>query len=181
VTKRRGPYAKSSAKRAEILRVALEAYASSGRQGPSLRSIAEAVGLSEAGVLHHFSSKDELLVAVLEARDEKAREAYDLTDPEQVFALLGDSTKTPGLVKLFVDMGAASADPDHPAAAFMRAHTARATEVIANLLGPGSQREARLVVAAADGLNVQWLRDPSIDIAGELELLYREVRAARVT
>src|SRR5688500_2675049 len=79
VTRPRGPYAKTAAKRAEILRVALEAYAASGHQGPSLRTIAEAVGLSEAGVLHHFASKDELLVAVLEARDEGARQRYDLT------------------------------------------------------------------------------------------------------
>jgi len=181
VTKPRGPYAKTTAKRAEILRVALEAYASSGRQGPSLKSIADAVGLSEAGVLHHFASKDELLVAVLEARDEDARRRYDLTNLDGVFALLADSTRTPGLVKLLVDMTAASADPDHPAAAFMRAHHERAIGVMKGFLGPEGDREARLMVAAADGLNVQWLRDPTIDIAGELGLLHELVTGQRVS
>jgi len=181
VTKPRGPYAKTTAKRAEILRVALEAYASSGRQGPSLKSIAEAVGLSEAGVLHHFASKDELLVAVLAARDEESRQRYDLSTLDAVFELLADSTKTPGLVKLLVDMTAASADPEHPAAEFMREHNERAIAVLKRFLGDDAEREARLLVAAAEGLNIQWLRDPSIDIAAEMALLFELVGRGRVS
>ena len=165
-------YAKTDAKRAEILQVALEAYATSGRQGPSLRSIAEAVGLSEAGVLHHFASKDHLLVAVLEARDAFHRDRYDLHTPDGVFELLAATTRTPGLVKLFVDMTAASADPEHPAAAFMQAHRTRAEALLRELLPNGSAWKARVLVAAAEGLQIQWMRDPAVDVVGDLRCLF---------
>jgi AcrR family transcriptional regulator len=168
----RGRYAKTEATRAEILRVALEAYARSGRQGPSLRSIAEADGLSEAGVLHHFASKDHLLVAILEERDDDASRRYDLSGLQGNLDYLVETTRTPGLVKLFVDLTAASADPDHPAAAFMEGHRRRAEARMLDLLGPGHERDAQLMVAAAEGLQIQWMRDPSVDIAGELGRLF---------
>jgi AcrR family transcriptional regulator len=169
----RGRYAKSDATRTEILRVALEAYARSGRQGPSLRSIAEAVGLSEAGVLHHFASKDHLLVAVLEERDDDATRRHDLDSLAGLLDYIVETTRTPGLVKLFVDLTAASADPDHPAAAFMERHRRGAEERMLALLGPGHERDAQVLVAAAEGLQIQWMRDPSVDIAGELGRLFR--------
>ena len=172
----RGRYAKSDATRAEILRVALEAYARSGRRGPSLRSIAEAVGLSEAGVLHHFASKDHLLVAILEERDEAARDDYDLDSVEGVFELMAGTTRTPGLVKLFVDMTAASADPDHPAAAFMEGHRRRAEAVLGGLLGPDRAWQSRVLVAAAEGLQIQWMRDPSVDVAGDRRRLFESLQ-----
>jgi hypothetical protein len=46
-------YAKGRARREEILRVALEIFASQGYCGASLTVIARQVGLSEAGVLRH--------------------------------------------------------------------------------------------------------------------------------
>ncbi|HZE49196.1 MAG TPA: helix-turn-helix domain-containing protein, partial [Jatrophihabitantaceae bacterium] len=58
----RGPYAKGVARRAEILRVALEEYGKADRQGASLKQIADSVGLTEAGVLHYFDSKDDMLL-----------------------------------------------------------------------------------------------------------------------
>src|SRR3954449_3709684 len=65
----RGPYAKTAARQQEILDTALEVFAQQGFRGASLREIAERVGLSQAGVLHHFDSKEALLAAVLEQRD----------------------------------------------------------------------------------------------------------------
>src|SRR4249920_1985097 len=65
----RGPYAKTAARRQDILDTALEVFAQQGFRGGSLREIADRVGLSQAGVLHHFDSKEALLAAVLEQRD----------------------------------------------------------------------------------------------------------------
>ncbi|MFC8827358.1 TetR family transcriptional regulator [Streptomyces sp. NPDC057137] len=168
---RRGPYLKGVARRAEILRIALDAYQTSGPQGPSLKSIAAAVGLTEAGVLHYFDSKDDLLVAVLEARDAEYADAYDLTALDGVWALLAHTTRTPGLVKLFVDMTAASANPDHPAHAFMQKRAGGIVELVERILGPGHEWQARVLMAAAEGLQIQWLRDPSTDIPADLKRL----------
>ncbi|MCP2342436.1 TetR/AcrR family transcriptional regulator [Actinomadura rupiterrae] len=168
---RRGPYSKGIARRAEILRVALEAYQASGRQGPSLKCIADHAGLTEAGVLHYFGSKDELLVEVLVARDREYAEKYDLTTAEGTWALLAHTAQTPGLVKLFVDMTAAAADPAHPAHAFMQRRTSAILDLIARRYGPGKEWEARVLLAAAEGLQIRWLRDPSTDVIGDLQRL----------
>ncbi|MFC0042263.1 TetR/AcrR family transcriptional regulator [Actinomadura rayongensis] len=167
----RGPYSKGVARRAEILRVALEAYQTSGRQGPSLRSIAAAAGLTEAGVLHYFGSKDELLVEVLVARDREYAAAHDLTTLDGIWSALAHTTRTPGLIKLFVDMTAAAADPAHPAHAFMRRRTRALLGLIENITGPGHAWQGRILLAAAEGLQIQWLRDPSTDIVGDLRRL----------
>ncbi|GAA4263508.1 TetR/AcrR family transcriptional regulator [Dactylosporangium darangshiense] len=170
----RGPYSKGIARRAEILRVALDAYAASGPQGPSLKSIAAAAGLTEAGVLHYFDSKDELLVAILAARDDEYAATFDLTTLDGVWAALAHTTKTPGLLKLFVDITAAATSPDHPGHAYMRQRADRVLALVARLLGPGRGWHARVLLAAAEGLQVQWLRDPSTDIVADL----RQLRSA---
>ncbi|MFD8726007.1 TetR/AcrR family transcriptional regulator [Streptomyces sp. NPDC059629] len=151
--------------------MALDAYRTSGWQGPSLKAIATAVGLTEAGVLHYFSSRDELFVAVLEARDREYRETYDLSTLDGVWALLTHTTRTPGLVRLFVDMTAASADPNHPAHAFMQRRARTIVELIKPFLGPDREWQARVLLAAAEGLQIQWLRDPKTDIVADLKRL----------
>ncbi|MER5699529.1 hypothetical protein ABT255_54255 [Streptomyces mirabilis] len=82
--------------------------------------------------------------------------------------------QTPGLVKLFVDMSAA-ADPALPAHRFMPERSARILELVRRLLGPGNNLQARALIAALDGLQIQWLCDPSLDIVGDL----RRPRGAR--
>jgi AcrR family transcriptional regulator len=67
---RRGSYAKGVAKREEILTAALDVIARQGYGRASVRELADAVGLSQAGLLHYFSSKEELFAEVLRKRDE---------------------------------------------------------------------------------------------------------------
>ena len=67
---RRGSYAKGVAKREEILERALEVIAREGYRGASVKELAEAVGLSQAGLLHYFDSKEELFTEILRKRDE---------------------------------------------------------------------------------------------------------------
>ena len=62
-------YAKGIAKREEILDTALEVIARSGYARASVRELADAVGLSQAGLLHYFASKEELYAAILLRRD----------------------------------------------------------------------------------------------------------------
>lgn len=88
--------------------------------GASLRSIAESVNLTEAGVLHYFHSKDDLLVEILATRDRADLEAFDLSTTEGVWPLIERAVATPGLVKLLLDMTAASTSPEHPTVRCMR-------------------------------------------------------------
>lgn len=73
---RRGSYAKGVAKRGEILDAALTVIGRDGYSRATVREIADAVGLSQNGLLHHFGSKERLFVEVLRHRDELDRLAY---------------------------------------------------------------------------------------------------------
>src|SRR4051812_19943354 len=89
----RGPYAKGKAKRAEILDVALEVIADDGYSAATVKNLADAVGLSQNGLLHYFGSKDALFAEILRRRDELAAIEVDFERPDfaddMVEALLG--------------------------------------------------------------------------------------------
>ncbi|MER7706105.1 TetR/AcrR family transcriptional regulator [Kitasatospora sp. NPDC097605] len=182
MSKPRGPYAKTSAKRRQIIDAALAAYAEAGSRNVSLRDIAQRVGMTYAGVMHHFGSKEALLTAVLEARDAAAEERFGPEAGSTELphsAVLRHNASTPGLVKLFVDLAAAAAEPDHPAHDFfeqryerLRARLAeRIEQGVADPVDVDAAWLARIFIAAADGLQLQWLLNPDIDMAADIERL----------
>jgi len=65
----RRPRPETARRREEILRAAMETFGAKGYYNGSLVKIAERVGITHAGVLHHFGSKEQLLIEVLEYRD----------------------------------------------------------------------------------------------------------------
>ncbi|MBF9066479.1 TetR/AcrR family transcriptional regulator [Streptacidiphilus fuscans] len=173
---KRGPYRKGEAKRAEILTVALEIFAAEGYRGTSLRKVAERCGLSLPGVMHYFESKEDLLVQVLRMRDETANQRHpelhgigDFTD------IVHENMNTPGLVELFVSMAASAKDPSHPAHEFFAHRYETLRPALASWLDSRAEagelrtdlpteRLATLVLAAIDGIQLQWLADPSLDM-----------------
>jgi AcrR family transcriptional regulator len=186
VRKRRGPrgeYAKSSATREAILDAALEVFAGGYNSG-SLRDIATKVGMSEAGLLHHFKSKSILLQAVLDLRDERARQLVDLDAEDGAQALRGlvalarYNASVPGVVELYCTLSAESTAPEHPAHEYFkrRYETVRASldgtfgRLIADgrlLPGVSPGRAAVATIALMDGLQVQWLLDRDVVDMGD--------------
>lgn len=182
----RGEYAKSAATRIAILDAALEVFAQSGYRRGSLREVAERVGMSEAGLLHHFKNKSLLLQAVLDHRDDVSRQLVDFDALDGVESLRGlvslaaHNASTPGVVELYTTLSAEATSPDHPAHAYflqryryVRESTSAAFERVAaaGRLRPGIDpyRAAVATIALMDGLQVQWLLDPdSTDMAAML-------------
>jgi len=74
--RRRGPYRKSDERRREILSAALEVFATSGFRAGSLKDIGARIGIDPSTILHHFGSKDALLLAVLEGKE--ARDTHSI-------------------------------------------------------------------------------------------------------
>ncbi|GAA2030363.1 TetR/AcrR family transcriptional regulator [Agromyces tropicus] len=184
---RRGSYAKGVAKREEILTAALEVIARHGYGRASVRELAEAVGLSQAGLLHYFSSKEELFAEVLRKRDDVDRARFE-RDADEVSMVEGfrrtieRNADVPGLVQLYTRLSAEATDPAHPAHAFFaeRTRTFRglvAGEIRRSQADGGARadldpdRAAMLLLAAADGLQTQWLMDPTVDMAEHIGLL----------
>ncbi len=173
---KRGPYRKGETKRAEILRVALEIFAEEGYRGTSLRKVAARCGLSLPGVMHYFESKEDLLVQVLRRRDEVEKERMaERTGLGGPLDTLREGMRTPGLVELFVSLAASAGEDGHPAQEFfpqryeeLRAMlTRRVQEAMddGELASPiPAERLAVLLLAVADGIQLQWLSDRSLDM-----------------
>lgn len=186
----RGPYAKGVAKREEILATALEVVSERGFSGASVKELAEAVGLTPAGLLHYFGSKEELFLQVLRKRDELdlARIAPDQQiDPADLaagfVALVRHNAQVPGLVALFSRMAAAADDPSSSAHDYFSVRgtelRAQISDAVARLQADGRIGDrvrpevfARMLQAVSDGLQLQWLVDPDFDMGAVVEALF---------
>ncbi|GAA1955818.1 TetR/AcrR family transcriptional regulator [Agromyces allii] len=183
----RGSYAKGIAKREEILTTALDVIARNGYRRTSVKELADAVELSQAGLLHYFSSKEELFQEVLRKRDEVDMATYGLKVDrpiESFIDVIRHNSEVPGLVQLYAQLSTEAVDTAHPAHDFFveRYVEFRATfggmlreEQQAGRLDPelDIERIANLFLAAADGLQTQWMLDPSIDMAEHIAYLWQ--------
>jgi len=182
----RGEYAKTRERRKAILDAALEVFAEGGYRSGSLREVAQRVGISEAGLLHHFSSKVKLLEAVLTHRDDRALEMVPMRSEDGaatmrgLVALAAHNASIPGVVELYCTLSAEATSPEHPAHQYFvdryditRSNIERALEFLRaeGRLRPGMTpyRGAVAIIAMMDGLQVQWLLDRSV-VDMEIEL-----------
>ncbi|HYP43967.1 MAG TPA: TetR family transcriptional regulator C-terminal domain-containing protein [Propionibacteriaceae bacterium] len=179
-----------------MVRSALRAYATNGYSGSSLAGIAAAAGLTTAGLLHHFRSKEELLIAVLKERDRADGERFQLRNfrgldvLDALVELIEANASTPGLVRAFTVLMGESAAEDHPAREWFKERYPRRRDNLARALREGIQRGevrhdtdvdavAAEVIAMMDGLQVQWVLDPDrMDMARLFAHYIRTVRQA---
>lgn len=189
----RGSYAKGVATREDILDVALRLFADQGYEQTSVREVARVAGLSQAGLLHHFHGKSELFVEALRRRDLLNEESFDPNHGRPVtvegfISIVRHNSADTELVKLFVTMSADSYRDGSPAQDFFRERYQRLTSDIAGDIRRQQSegrldvdidpdRTAKLLVAAADGLQLQWLLDPEkTDMGEHLFLLWSAIR-----
>ncbi|MEV4701923.1 TetR/AcrR family transcriptional regulator [Actinoplanes sp. NPDC049316] len=168
-------------RREEILAAATELIAVSGFNGVSLGEFAAACGMTKAGLLHHFPSKEHVLVGVLERRDEL-----------DVAAVMGDADPAPdaetaraaltrlvhrnlgqqSVVKLYTVLSAEALDPAHPAHDYFRRRLRTSRDRLERQLFAWHPRPGEAAVellAFLDGLQLNWLRDPEIDFEAHWE------------
>ncbi|GAB3736916.1 TetR/AcrR family transcriptional regulator [Nocardiopsis nanhaiensis] len=181
----------SPGRREQIVDAALEEFAVSGFRGSSLAAVAQRVGLSQQGLLHHFPSKEALLVAVIERRDEvDSAEFDDLGDPARLTEIVELNSARPGLVRLYALLSAEGTTGDHPAAAYFTDRFDRLRNRIADSLRDGRdgplpsgatpEQAAALLTAAMDGLQLQWLYEPeAVDMPALVALLSEILRVGR--
>ncbi|WP_327173913.1 TetR/AcrR family transcriptional regulator [Streptomyces sp. NBC_01335] len=192
-------YAKGRARREQIVTTAAEAYADVGYHGASLREIAKRAGISHVGLHYYFPSREALLAAVLERRDEEdtarlgPKEYSPAAAVQHLVDLADHNARHPGIVELYVRVAAEAFSEDHPAHQYFTDHYRTTREYVhralRELAEQGALREgvdprvaAAGFVALMDGLQVQWLTSPDeVDMAGVLrshvELLLKEPSA----
>ena len=173
------PREETARKRRDILRAATEVFGNKGYAKGSLAEIAELVGMTHAGVLHHFGSKDALLLEVLVYRDEtdvEHLEGHHIPDGLDLFRHLVTTARLnedrPGIIQAFAVLSAESVTDDHPAKEFFRTRyetlRGEVREALVSICDVTDPPEAEAidsavasVIAVMDGLQIQWLLDPT--------------------
>ncbi|ACU36897.1 TetR/AcrR family transcriptional regulator [Actinosynnema mirum] len=186
---RRGPYRKGVERRRRIVETAVEVFAAKGYTSGSMREIATRVGLTQAGLLHHFADKEELLTEVLNARDGSVdaalaeREATTLR--EALAGIAEHNRREQGLTSVFTILSAEATNEDHPAHGYFtrryrEQHAASVAAVRAEQAAGRMRADvppevlASLLIAALDGLQLQQSYLPEIDPTEVLEALFTE-------
>lgn len=181
-------YAKGIAKRAEIIDTALELIGSAGYDKMTIPELANAVGLSQPGLIHYFGTKDQLFVEILRERDARTeRSAGGVFTPSRI-AL--DNQSVPGLIELYTHVMVESSAASHVGHEFTRARYERARREIADTIRQAQAagtvdpaldpaKTAAVLFGAWDGLQIQWMHDRSIDIPAHLDYLWRTLIGVR--
>jgi AcrR family transcriptional regulator len=184
-----GLYSKGIAKRAHILKAALVVLGREGQAGASLRAIAREAGVSLAGLMHYFDSRDHLLTEILRQYDAEWERLYreaGHADPGELLAqamTLNEAEPARPRLYLYLTVEAANS-PKHPASAYLAERYKRILAGIGDYIR--DQQElgsihpaidadyvASAVFAAAEGIQMQWLHDPTVDQGAHVRRVWR--------
>jgi AcrR family transcriptional regulator len=186
--RKRGPYAKSDQRKQALSKAALDLVREKGHRSVSVAEIAERAQTSEPTVYYHFPTKEGLLIAALKQHDdeniraegEEAGAIADMGSRAEV------GVRRTNYARLYNELAGAAADPGHPANGFFQDRWARSVHVVATdirrLQEEGSvptevdaQNAAHVLLAAWEGLQMQWMQGPPFDIRGQIEWHIRAV------
>jgi AcrR family transcriptional regulator len=174
--------AKGEDRRQHILEVALRMMATGGGRATTLGQVARAAGMSTAGLLHHFQSKEQLLHAALDARDARDEAMADLEGDfeAQLRSVRTRFERPPGMVGMFIVLLCESLDPAAPLhERFLRRYRSGLASITKGIqrgqqagryrtdMDPGLK--AREVLAVLYGMEATWLLDPAMPVAQVLD------------
>lgn len=182
------------AKREQILKAAVEIFGNKGSTNGTLADVAEQVGITHAGVLHHFGSKQKLLLEVLAYRDQADVEDLDekhIPGGSDLFLHLVRTAfaneRRPGIVQAYTVLSSESVTDDHPGREyFADRYTTLRREVDTALrelcaqegvTDQGSIAAASAgILAVMDGLQLQWLLHPdAVELGAASEFAIRAI------
>jgi AcrR family transcriptional regulator len=183
--------------RDRIVAAAARLFYAEGIRAVSVDAVAEKAGITKKTLYYHFRSKDELIAAYLEARDQPTLALYarwfdETTGSAQdkirglftKFARSADTSKWKGCGFLRTTAELANT-PGHPALKVGAAHKKRfeawLTDALANEGVDGAASAARRIVILLDGAATVMLihRDPAyVEAAGDVAASLIEQRGA---
>src|SRR5579875_727737 len=159
----------------------MTALATRGYHGTTLRAIARQIGTTPGLIVHHFASREGLFESLIDRWDavEAAEQLALDARLEQYLIGIARNEEIPGIIDLYTAFAAEAASPGHPSHEFFRRRFQRVRDEVATDLRlrrqQGRVREdvdpvatAEALIAFMDGLQLQWLFDPSIDMVGRL-------------
>ncbi|PNH78177.1 TetR/AcrR family transcriptional regulator [Arthrobacter sp. AFG20] len=190
----RGPYRSGVDRRREILEAAVSVFAREGYRAGSLRDVARSLGLTPGAIIHHFGSKEQLLVAVLDTRDDAVADSFPNAVRrglliEELRKIVAANENQRGLTTLYATLAAEAVNPDHPAHEYF---IGRYQRILQHLeegireeqeqgilpLGRPAASLARALLATMDGLQLQWLLEPSMSMTEAFDEALRTLNLA---
>lgn len=166
----RGPYAKTAERRRQIAQAAFEVFGSRGYRGGTVQDVADRVGMSQTSVLHHFPTKEALLVAALQHRDAITDDSPGMGErfADSVVQQAECNEGVAGLIELYAVLCGESTTEGHPARQYfqerferLRGEYSAEFEYMESIgrLRPGvdPRTAGATLLALWDGIQVQWL------------------------
>ncbi|WEV69729.1 TetR/AcrR family transcriptional regulator [Bifidobacterium sp. ESL0775] len=163
--------------RTAILNAAVVSFGERGYYGTSLQKIANTVGMTKPGVLHHVGSKAGLLEIVLDEiydpGTESIMEHFRMTDRPNLARMWREvvaiNAQRPEQVHMFSTLDAEAIDPRHPAHEYFRKRDQNLLEEMVRIpwYVPESTNIEHLLQAGfsmMDGIQLRWLRAPEHDL-----------------
>ena len=186
--------AKGEDRRQRILAVAQRLLTRNGWRATTLAQIASEAGVTSAGLLHHFSSKEQLLHAVLDARDTQDADDADVSGDlvVEIRKVVTRMERHPELVGTFVVLLVENLMPEAPLHDRMLDRWRLAVDLVMHAIQRGQDSgnyrrdiDPRLraveIVAFLNGMEISWLLDRSIPLVdvfnGYTESLARDLAA----
>ncbi|ULE35768.1 TetR/AcrR family transcriptional regulator [Mycobacterium sp. IDR2000157661] len=171
--------AKGEDRRQRILFVAERLLARNGWRNTSLAQIAKEAGVTPAGLLHHFESKEQLLNAVLDARDADDEIHADYLAGDLITELSRVPERfdrAPELIGTFVVLLVENIAPDAPLHDRLHKRYRDAVDIITAIIKRGqaggkyradldAAGKAVEILAFISGMETLWLLDRSIPLA----------------
>lgn len=131
-------------RRRALVDAAVELWSSTGYRGTGITAVAERAGVTPAGLLHHFGTKDHFLLAVVEELDRRTLQAFPHASEvrgAELFDLLPElaryPSEQPALWRLLLMLQAENFDAESPAYDYFVARQAVVHELIADALRRG--------------------------------------------
>lgn len=177
VPKKRGPYAPTLRRKAEVAAAVLAIVDEVGPDGVTVALVAERAHANEATVLYHFPTKDHLLVAALELADEREAQNAGIVDGSRdidLDALAVRAGVPDHRQRLLAVLRGQAAVPGHPAREYLQRRGARVIDIFTRLIERRQEHglahpgiDARIVagqfLALMEGLETLELLDIPVD------------------
>lgn len=176
---------RSEARRDLIVETAIRLFSVKGYRATSIAEVAAAVGITDAGVLYHYPTKTELLLAVLRHHERVQRQRFsELVDSgglEAIRNLRGWGyvmEQHPEIASLHVILSAEHLLEDSPTNDFFRARYTRLLGSLAAEFERGiaegdirpdvdARSEAASLMAVLDGMRLQHFFAPEVSPMGD--------------
>lgn len=183
---------KADRRREEILDLAIDMVTSGGASALSLRSLAERLGVTHVAVLHHFDSKEELLIQVLRRAEKRALgDALVLRLGQSTEDLMVEAWRAYEAAPALIELQSLLLQSVYTEDGLARAHTSLRNAQLRELLAVALRAEqatgavrsdvdpdlmAAVLSASFDGLRQQWFLERSVPVEAALRELVRQLR-----